>query len=244
VWGLSGEVLTADFPKDHFHHHGVFWTWPHVGVGGKEYDLWLDRGIKQRFVRWLHRQIGPVAAVLAVENGWFVGDQKVMIERVWLRVYRVADDAQAVDLEILWVPVGPPVTLWGAGGKSYGGLTVRFADGKQKSVITVPEGVTEDDLKETRLPWADFSNHFEHAPGLSGAAIFVHPEHPDYPPTWLTRHYGPLCIGWPGVKPKTFPAGRPFGLSYRIWIHKTAASVGQIREAYEAYVAAMKISGG
>ena len=34
------------------------------------------------------RRPGPEAAVLGVENGWFVGDKKVMIERVWLRAYQ------------------------------------------------------------------------------------------------------------------------------------------------------------
>ncbi|MFW6125426.1 MAG: DUF6807 family protein, partial [Pirellulales bacterium] len=26
VRGLHGEVLTDDFPEDHYHHHGIFWT--------------------------------------------------------------------------------------------------------------------------------------------------------------------------------------------------------------------------
>jgi Family of unknown function (DUF6807) len=51
VWGLQGEVLTDDFPKDHYHHHGIFWSWPHVGIGDKEYDLWMYKNIKQQFVR-------------------------------------------------------------------------------------------------------------------------------------------------------------------------------------------------
>ena len=53
-------------------------------VDGKQYDLWTNAGIEQRFVRWLHREAGPVAAVIGVENGWFVGDRKVMTERVWI----------------------------------------------------------------------------------------------------------------------------------------------------------------
>ncbi len=56
LWGLNGEVLTDDFPKDHYHHHGVFWAWPHVGIDGKEYDLWDGREHHARFVRWLGRR--------------------------------------------------------------------------------------------------------------------------------------------------------------------------------------------
>ena len=61
VYGLNGEVLTESSPKDHYHHHGLFWAWPHIGIEGKEYDLWVDKDIRQRFVRWICRETGPVA---------------------------------------------------------------------------------------------------------------------------------------------------------------------------------------
>ena len=92
VWGLNGEVLTDDFPKDHYHHHGVFWAWPHVGIDGQKHNIWAGSTIRQQFERWMHKQAGPVAATLGVENGWYVGDKKVMIERVWMRAFREADD--------------------------------------------------------------------------------------------------------------------------------------------------------
>ena len=243
VYGLSGEVLTADFPRDHYHHHGIFWTWPHVKIDGQEYDLWADRGIKQRFVRWLSQEGGPVAGVIGVENGWFVGDTKVMIERVWLRACKPSGESRSLDIEFTWIPVAGPITLWGAGGKSYGGLTVRFAPPARKdpsTVITVPSGRTTGDLPDTPLAWADFTSKFGDQPAPSGAAVFVDPAHPDYPPTWLTRHYGPLCVGWPGVAPKTFQSGTPIRLNYRIWIHKTATETTQIQQAYDGYAASMK----
>jgi hypothetical protein len=241
VYGLSGEVLTEDFPRDHFHHHGIFWTWPHVKIDAEEYDLWADRGIKQRFVRWLAKEAGPVTGVIGVENGWFVSDAKVMIERVWIRAYKPWSDSRSLDLEFIWIPVDKPITLWGAGGKSYGGLTVRFAPPSGKdpnTVITVPGGRTSGDLPDTPLAWADFTSVFGDHPTPSGAALFVDPNHPDFPPTWLTRHYGPLCIGWPGVNPKTFDPGKPIRLNYRIRIHKTAGETGQIQQAYDAYAGA------
>jgi hypothetical protein len=239
LWGLSGEVLTDDFPRDHYHHHGVFWTWPHVGIEGKEYDLWAGPNIKDKFVRWICRRAGTSAAVLAVENGWFVGERKVMIERVWLRAYRASGDTRSLDIEFVWIPVERPVTLRGAGGKSYGGLTVRFAvDNAKQAVITVPSGRTSADLYETPLAWVDLTCPFQGPAAPSGAAVFVHPDHPDYPPTWLTRHYGPLCVGWPGVKAKTFEPGKPIRLSYRLWIHKAAVELEQLKAAYAGYVSA------
>jgi hypothetical protein len=90
----------------------------------------------------------------------------------------------------------------------------------------------------TKLPWADFSADFNKKAGeYSGAAIFVDPNHPDYPPTWMTRNYGMLAVGWPGVNPQTFPPGKRFSCRYRIWIHRGAPSSSKIQEVYQKYQA-------
>ena len=243
LWGLNGEVLTDDFPRDHYHHHGVFWTWPHIKIDDVEYDIWADRGaLRQRFVRWLCRETGSASATIGVENGWFLEDKKVMVERIWLRAYRAADGSRAIDLQMNWIPVERPVTLWGAGGKSYGGLTVRFRpESRDTTVITVPSGRTEGDLPDTPLAWADFTTRFAGQTKPSGAAIFVDPGHPDFPPSWLTRYYGPLCVGWPGIKPQTFEPGQVICLKYRLWVHRDTADTETIAGAYAAYAAALGV---
>jgi hypothetical protein len=245
VWGLNGEVLTDDFPKDHYHHHGIFWAWPHVSIDGKEYDLWVSGNIRQKFVRWLHQDAGPAAAVLAFENGWFVGDRQVMTERIWVHTYPSQSDERSLDLTMVFIPGDKPVTLRGSEGKSYGGLTVRFDAAPRRDATVRAPGhkvqqaggglASTQDLADMPLPWADLTTHIPGAPVRSGAAIFVSPDHPDYPPSWLTRCYGPLCIGWPGVKARTIAAGKPFTLRYRVWIHKTEVEEARLQHVYDAY---------
>lgn len=232
LYGLDGEVLSDDFPRDHYHHRGLFWAWPHVLIDGKEYDLWLLKGIRHKFERWLDRRAGPASATLGVENGWYVGDRRVLIERVWIDVHPAEGDARAIDLALTLIPDGAPVTLDGAEGKSYGGLNIRYAPGRDVK-ITTPLGDGPDDLLMTRLPWADLSARFD-GDRTSGAAIFIAPDHPDYPPTWLTRHYGVLCVGWPGVTPKTLEPSRPTTLRYRTWIHRGPAIAGRLDQVAEA----------
>ena len=125
--------------------------------------------------------------------------------------------------------------LRGAEGKSYGGLTLRFAPFKGETIITTPDGRTKDDLPIAHLPWADLSAQFADAKSPSGAAIFIAREHPDYPPEWLTRHYGVLCVGWPGVNEQTFPPGKPIHVRYRVWIHRGIPEVDQLKQAYEDF---------
>ena len=43
LWAPNGAILTDDFPKDHYHHRGLSWMWPHVIVDGKDYDQWIVR---------------------------------------------------------------------------------------------------------------------------------------------------------------------------------------------------------
>jgi hypothetical protein len=141
-----------------------------------------------------------------------------------------------LDIDLTFIPQGSPVTLRGAEGKSYGGLAMRFLPGPRKTtLITVPSGPAKDDLPDTPLAWADFTSQFAGAASPSGGAIFVDPGHADYPPTWLTRYYGALCVGWPGVHAKTFPPDVPIRMSYRLWIHKAAVDPAQLHAAYDAY---------
>src|SRR5512139_2330028 len=117
IYGLDGEVLTDDFPKDHYHHRGLFWAWPHVKTGGKEYDLWMIKGVAQKFERWVARETGETA-LLKVENGWYVGSTKIMQEQVSFRVHPATSDARAIDVELILTPLQQPITLAGAEGKS------------------------------------------------------------------------------------------------------------------------------
>ena len=90
----------------------------------------------------------------------------------------------------------------------------------------------------TPLPWADLTTHIPGAPQRSGAALFINPQHPDYPPTWLTRTYGALCVGWPGVKSHEIPAGESVELKYRVWVHASELDPAQLARQYQAYIQA------
>ncbi len=241
LYGLDGEVLSDDFPKDHYHHRGLFWAWPHVRVDGRHYDLWMLHGVEQRFERWVEKRAEPRLAVLTANNGWYVGDRKIMDEVIQFQVHPATATARAIDVDLTLTPTTKPVTLAGAEGKSYGGLTLRFGPGTNV-VITTPAGVAKADLAMTNLTWADLTLRLAGRSAPSGAAIFVHPSHPDYPPQWLLRHYGVLCLGWPGVTPAELPAGQPVHLRYRVWIHRGAATEAQIAKAYQEYLAGTRQS--
>ena len=236
LYALDGSVITDDFPPDHLHHRGLFWGWPHIRRGDKEYDSWSPTPrFALRFERWLAREAGENRAALAVENGWYADGERIAREEVRITALPASSSARAIDVELTWTALGAPISLEGAESKSYGGLTLRFAT-QSDATITVPSGRTSADLAIARLPWADFTATFPGAAGRGGAAILIHPSHPDYPPTWLTRHYGALCVGWPGVTPGTLEPERPTRCRYRIWIHRGDASPATVEAAYHSFI--------
>jgi len=182
LYGLDGEVLTDDFPADHLHHRGLFWAWPHVRVGYEEHDLWMLQNIRHQFERWTEQKANSTEAVLGVENSWYVADRRVMRETVRFIIHARTENERAIDIEFKWMALAEPVTLSGAEGKSYGGLSLRFAP-RQQTAITTDDGLQPKDLNLTRLAWADLSARFENTPGSSGVAILVDRRHPGFPPT-------------------------------------------------------------
>ena len=235
VYGLNGEVLSDDFPQDHYHHRGIFWTWPQVIIGGETYSLWDIRGIHQRFESWLCRQNGPIFARLGVQNGWYVEGRRVVDEKVWVKAYRASEMGRILDFELCWEAVDEPVTLLGSPDiKGYGGFSFRFAP-FENPVLTTSGGVQAEDSNRIPFPWADFSANFEQRELKSGAALFDHPQNIDHPNGWCLRHYGFVGIAWPGIEPFVLQPGNPITARYRVLIHRDDAAEADVARAYTAY---------
>jgi hypothetical protein len=165
-----------------------------------------------------------------------------MDEEASFVVHPASDAGRPIDIRFKFRAADEPVTLAGAEGKSYGGLTLRYAPGTN-TVIAIPAGRTTGDLYMTNLPWTALSRQWPDG-RTSGAAVFVPPSHPDFPPQWLTRHYGVLCLGWPGVTPKTLAPGEVWALDYRVWVFRGEADAAELSSAYDAYVGERKAASG
>jgi hypothetical protein len=234
VFGLDGEELTDDFPKDHYHHRGLSWMWNRVTAGGRNVDLWTVRGIRQNFGKWLQRRADAQEAVLAVENNWVMDGPPVARETVRLQVHRSEAAGRPIDVEVRLEALAGPIQLRGEVTKGYGGLCFRFAP-REATVIATPAGREEKDSDHKRFPWADLSARFAGRSQASGAAVFIHPANPAAPNEWTLRHYGFLGPCWPAMEAATLEPGKPVTLRYRVWIHRGDAAAGEVAKAYDAY---------
>jgi hypothetical protein len=215
VYSPGGTVLTDDFPIDHPHHRGISWMWPHVTIAGTPYDLWTIRGIHQQFVRWTRRETGPHSATLAVENGWFVGDRKVLKETAEIVVRPAQGRQRDFDVTLSFTALERPIEIRGADEKGYGGLGVRFAP-REKTVLTTDQGTESGDSNMAPHPWAQLEALFQGRP--AGLRVDVDPSNAGAPNGWCLRHYGYLGVNFPGLATYRLEPGVPYKLKYKVTV--------------------------
>ncbi|MGD0202203.1 MAG: DUF6807 family protein [Bryobacteraceae bacterium] len=220
----AGVSMLDDFPADHPHHRGVFWAWPVVETPSGQYDLWMFKGVAHRFGRFIETRARRKAARLVVENGWFAGDRKIVREILTLTVSPARGDTREFDVALRLEALGGPVTLRGspAEGKSYGGLSARFAPRTGTVVRGGGAAVAGDEDLKT-YPSAELEGSYEGRRAL--LRITPHPANPGLPYQWCLRHYGFVGASFPGrtqnVQAFTLQPGQPLTLRF----HLVAADV-------------------
>jgi hypothetical protein len=221
VYGPDGTLLTDDFNKDHPHHRGIFWAWEVVTVGGKTDDVWTVKGFRQKFVRWKVRETGGPLARLAVENGWYDGDNKFVKEDVEIVAHPVQKDQRVLDFTLGFEAVDRPVVIMGTpiAKKGYSGFAVRTAPrdgGATNTVIRTDTGISKEDGVMSRHPWAEITGTYKGHP--AGIRVEDNPANPGYPTNgWLMRHsFALLNVSYPGLEPLTLQPGKPLVLKYRV----------------------------
>jgi hypothetical protein len=245
LYGLDGDVLTQDFPDDHYHHRGIFWAWPWTSAGDRRMDIWLHEDCEPVFEQWLQRKAGPAGATVEVQNAWVFKDnpEPKVRETIRFTVLPADERGRAIDFHLTFTNVSQePFHFLGAEGKGYGGFNVRPDATRQHPIISTAHGRSAQDRLKIDSPWADFSSRIRRdAPEYSGVAIFQHPSNPGYPhPGWILRYYGFLGAAWPHLETFTLKPGDSVDLRYRLYIHRGTPEQADVAGVFKAYEAAAK----
>ncbi len=220
LWTPAGVSPLDDFPKDHYHHRGLFWAWPDIRMAGVSYDGWMMKGLKivhKSFHSEL-RNAGRVA-ILNVENEWVIGSRKIATVHEEYEIASRDGQSRTIKVALTLTATDTPIVLRGSheDGKSYGGLSVRFAP-RENTVIRTEKGVSEKDEDLNAHEWAEleaiYSGHkaavrIDNDPSNNGGA-----------PQWCLRHYGFLGVAFPGKTAQrdsfTLEPGKPLTLRYSV----------------------------
>ncbi len=219
VYTPAGVSLLDDFPQDHFHHRGLFWSWPIVETGGKTYDIWMNFTARPRQEKMPVVAANDKEARLTGDNFWVADGRDIVKEHVALRVLPVQGTTRTLDLELTWEATTAPVTLQGSAeaGKSYGGLSARFAPRTGTIVRADGETLTRDEDRNPRK-WAELEAVYDG----KRAVLRITPDekNPGAPHQWCLRNYGFIGASFPGrsdaVDRYILQPGKPLTLKFRV----------------------------
>ncbi len=244
VYGLDGEIMTQDFPLDHRHHRGIFWSWPQSLAGDRKINIWEMDDARQHLVAAPKFEEVEGKAHLSLEQAWRwddTPDKDIVGEHIEVVVHPATDLGRAMDFSITLTNLyDQDLKLMGqtTDNKGYGGFSIRPDAQRKPFIFTATDGVVPEDALEYNTPWADISYPTERkGEKLSGAAIFQHGDLPGFPHKgWLFRNYAFLGQSWPHTNPTTLKPGESVTLKYRIYLHRGDAKAGKVAEAYADFV--------
>lgn len=225
IYGLDGEVLTEDFPKDHYHHRGLSLMWPIMKVGETACDLWTIDEIRSVFREKLYQRSSGDSAELGIHSVWTMTDGREAADEVLhLVVHAATEVGRAIDVRYVLTARNESISLHGQTNqnKGYGGLVFRTPHASlcTDTVITTDKGRLQGDSLRVQFRWADLSARMPGGQGVSGVTVIPSESHPAFPPTWMLRRYGVLNPSWPGTEEFVMRPGVPLELSYRIYVHR------------------------
>jgi hypothetical protein len=219
VYTPGGVSFLDDFPKDHWHHRGLFWAWPIVETGGKRYDIWMEFTAAPRSAKKPLVSVAGGAARLATENYWEADGKTIVRENLKLAVMPTQASSREMEVELTWEAVHDPVTIAGSPehGKSYGGFSARFAARESTVVRADGEVLTKDEDRNPRK-WAELEGTYS---GKRAVLRITPDEHnPGAPHQWCLRSYGFIGASFPGrsdtVDHYTLEPGKPLTLKFRV----------------------------
>ncbi len=227
LYGLDGEVLTEDFPEDHLHHRGVYWSWHQVLVGDvRAGDPWLA----QRFM-WRLEEAGVLASHhgLHARHRWYSPDfrsgrEPILEETAEISVHPAERGVRKVDFAIRLEPLQDGVRLGGSeDDKGYGGFSVRVAMVDGLRFVAARGPVEPRRLAMELGDWVDFSGDFSGSGKASGVAVLVHPTSAGFPQPWILRSPESPSMQnpvWPGAEPVRLERGETVRLRYRLVVHR------------------------
>jgi hypothetical protein len=164
LYSLNGEPLTEDFPEDHLHHRGIFWSWHQLYSNGERIgDSWLMEGIILK-VEDKRAKVNGGNAKLYSEVLWVQESNQVPImkENVTITYERLEKEVFALTFDIELTALIEGLEIGGSEDeKGYGGFSVRLKL-PEDVVFNSEQGKVEpQDLPVQGGAWIQLSGDFD-----------------------------------------------------------------------------------
>lgn len=262
LFGFQGEPLTEDYPKDHLHHRGLWWSWCEVRRHDKIGDHWAVCKIRAYPVKIARMEAGADVATLQALNIWRYDDEQepVVNETVTIRVGKTVGEPGArrrtVDVDIRLEALVDGMAIAGRqkvdyGG--YGGMTVRLnpalKDFSIRAVHPHPDKWSGDNLALVErvsgraelgdAAWMAIYGRYPvpgvQTPGFTTLMMFESKATPLFPNNF--RYYGStcICLAFPGRTVVPLEKGKPIDYRTRVVVCEGKTTLDQEKAVWQAY---------
>lgn len=237
----TGRVVTADFPADHAHQHGIFFAWKQAEFEGRAIDFWnqADRTGLVEHTAVQHVESGPVYAQFEVSLRHLDltasdGPKPVLDEDWTVRLYALAD-VHVVDLTSRQrCASASPLKLleYHYGGMGYRGPT-EWLGTDSGFEMTTNEGLGRIEGNHSRPLWVDCLGPLDSA--ACGIRVVQHPDNFRFPqpvrlhPSKPYFVFAPEVLGEFVIEPEQEYESR---YRYIVFDSAPSSSVMQLANAY------------
>ncbi|WP_224996104.1 DUF6807 family protein [Cesiribacter sp. SM1] len=244
LYSLAGDSLTEDFPADHPHHRGVFWTWHQLYVGEKRVgDPWFCEGISWEVEKPL-TVVEKETALLEATVYWVSTTSidedpepdTLLQEQVKITYRKPAAAYYELDFEVVMVPLQEQLSIGGSEDeKGYGGFSVRLKTPDDLRFTSKTGALTPANTAVQAGGWVDVKGSFNpEAKEPAGVVIVCEPRDLENFQGWILRKKDSMQnVAFPGRVPMLLE--KPLSFKNKLIVYSGGISREEIERIYAAF---------
>ncbi len=239
LYGLQGEILTEDFPDDHLHHRGIFWSWHQLYAEGIRIgDPWLSEGICWD-VQNINTEVKGDLAKLKSEIIWRENssEKAILKENLLITYKRINKDVYTLTFEIQLTALVDGIAIGGSEDeKGYGGFSPRIKLPEDVIFNSTSGKVEPHNLPVQAGPWMNLTGKFDPSSSkTSGIVIMGEPDElPNYQ-GWILRSANSMQnMAFPGRNPVSIEKGESINFRNQILVHRNL-NIKKVEEYYQEF---------
>ena len=246
LYGFNEEVLTEDFPEDHLHQRGIFWTWHQIRLNGQMVaDGWECRDINWD-VKKVKTKISPEGVQLQTKVTWKTplapGEsikKPIVKEKALIDIHPLANGLRIIDFSIDLKALRENFQIGGSeDAKGYSGFSLRVRLPEDIRFFSDGAELTPQTLGIAAGPWMDMQASFSKADAKPlGMALFCHPDFPAAEQLWILRSKRSMQNpAFPGAKLLSIEKGKTLQLKYRLVLYEGERSTEKLEKLYQEFI--------
>ncbi len=240
LWGVDGTVLTEDFPADHLHHRGVFWTWHQIWIGDQRIgDPWEIIDFEQEVteVEFMAQKSGVGELKTEVDwksEKWKKQGVKIpyLKENTTITIHPKSGNYRKIDFEIRLLAMEENLTIGGSEDvKGYSGFSIRMVLPDDVLFSGTKGEVEPKNTAVNSTGYVNISGTVLEDQKQGGVVMVDDSANPDYPQKWILRKRRSMQnAAYPGNKVIPISTTEPLVLKYSLLVYSGKLSDKKIQK--------------